>query len=200
MVELEVHINQGSSQCLVYKNRGSQVEGKVVLKSTDKLKVRQISIRLTSTELVDFHNKNTTGAPTTGLHSYLQKSSKAVGTWMILEKTPSAHVLAAGKHNYSFEIPLPKGLDGSIQSKTYSLQYELETRLEYSFKLKPDLITLMPITLVQVPMASNLQADDRISLKVIPGRAPANRERMTVSDVPLGRALCLEADVITQKE
>ncbi|KAJ2146215.1 hypothetical protein IWW43_004997, partial [Coemansia sp. RSA 1935] len=124
----------------------------------------------------------------------------AVGTWMILEKTPSAHVLAAGKHNYSFEIPLPKGLDGSIQSKTYSLQYELETRLEYSFKLKPDLITLMPITLVQVPMASNLQADDRISLKVIPGRAPANRERMTVSDVPLGRALCLEADVITQKE
>ncbi|KAJ2503308.1 hypothetical protein GGH96_000329 [Coemansia sp. RSA 1972] len=199
MVELDVHINQGSSQCLVYKNHGSQVEGKVVLKSTDKLKVRQISIRLTSTELVDFHNK-ASSAPSGGLHSYLQKSSKTVGTWTILEKTPSAHVLAAGKHNYSFEIPLPKGLDGSIQSKTYSLQYELETRLEYSFKLKPDLITLMPITLVQVPTASNLQADDRISLKVIPGRVPANRERMTVNDVPLGRALCLEPDVITQKE
>ncbi|KAJ2122885.1 hypothetical protein IW147_003051 [Coemansia sp. RSA 720] len=201
MVELDVHINQGSSQCLVYKNHGSQVEGKVVLQSTDKLKVRQISIRLISTELVDFHNKNASAPSTSaGLHSYLQKSSKTVGTWMILEKKPSAHVLAAGKHNYSFEIPLPKGLDGSIQSKTYSLQYELETRLEYSFKLKPDLTTLMPLTLVQVPMASNLQSDDRISLKVIPGRVPANRERMTVSDVPLGRALCLEADVITQKE
>ncbi|KAJ2829270.1 hypothetical protein IWW50_000951 [Coemansia erecta] len=242
MVELEVSTNQTGNQCLVYKNRGSRVEGKVVLRTSDRLKLRQISVRLISTELVDFHNKNNSNGGNNGgnsssiagsiassiggygsklgssssssgnnngnggssnsggLHSYLQKSSKTVGTWMILEKKASAHVLPAGKHHYSIEIPLPKGLDGTVESKTYSLQYQLETQLEYSFKLKPDLVTLTPLELVQVPMASNLQSDDRISLKVIPGRQPVAGMRMSATDVPLGRALCLEPDVITQTE
>ncbi|KAJ2450227.1 hypothetical protein EV183_004419 [Coemansia sp. RSA 2336] len=226
MAELEVSIDSSGAQCMVYKTRGSRMRGKLMLKTSDKLKVRQISIRLLSTELVDFHTKNTGASGSTagssggnnmgsnngmsaggsssgaggGLHSYLQKSSKTIGTWMILEKKSSAHVLAAGKHSYSFEIPLPKGLDGSIRSKTYTLQYELETRLEYSFKLKPDLTHTMPVELVQVPMASNLQSDDRISLKVVPGRAPVDRDRLSIVDVPLGRAICLDPDVITQKE
>ncbi|KAJ1743264.1 hypothetical protein LPJ79_001720 [Coemansia sp. RSA 1821] len=224
MVELNVTIDNAGAQCMVYKTRGSRMQGKLMLKTSDKLKVRQISIRLLSTELVDFHTKNPHGSTTGsnggnnigsnngmsagssssgaggGLHSYLQKSSKTIGTWMILEKKSSAHVLAAGKHSYSFEIPLPKGLDGSIKSKTYTLQYELETRLEYSFKLKPDLTHTMPVELVQVPMASNLQSDDRISLKVVPGRAHVDRDRLSIVDVPLGRALCLDPDVITQKE
>ncbi|KAJ2315860.1 hypothetical protein IWW52_003941, partial [Coemansia sp. RSA 2704] len=192
---------------LVYKNRGSRVEGKVVVRTSDKLKVRQISIRLISTELVDFHDKSAgsgvvaSGSGASGLHSYLQKSSKTMGTWMILAKGDSAHVLEAGKHSYSFEVPLPKGLDGSIESKVYTLEYKLETRLEYSFKFKPDLTLLTPLELVQVPMASNLQADDRISLRVIPGKpnVPAGM-RLALSDVPRGRAWCLEPDVITQKE
>ncbi|KAJ2797866.1 hypothetical protein H4R20_005033, partial [Coemansia guatemalensis] len=177
MVELSVEIEQGSTQCLAYKHRESRLQGRMVVKTADKLKLRQLSIRLISTELVDFHTansskpaaRNNSSGGNSGLHSYLQKSSRAVGTWVILERKPSAsHVLLAGEHHYSFEIPLPKGLDGSVASKTYTLHYELEGRLEHSFKLKPNTICLQPIELVQVPMALNLHADDRISLSVVP--------------------------------
>ncbi|KAJ1732728.1 hypothetical protein LPJ61_001917, partial [Coemansia biformis] len=226
MVELSVQFDQEGTQFLVYKQRESRLEGRLVVKTKDKLKVRQISIRLVATELVDFHagNSSTSGGAGAGsgdagssggaggssgigkgsergagLHSYVQKSSRTIGTWAILEKESSAHVLSAGEHRYSFELALPRGLDGSIASRPYTLHYELETRVEHSFKLKPDSTQLTPVELVQVPMALNLHADDRISLAAGPRPAPTT-SMLVADDVPLGQALSLAPDMIDQRE
>ncbi|KAJ2715590.1 mitochondrial 2-enoyl thioester reductase [Coemansia spiralis] len=212
MVELSVQFDQEGCQFLAYKQRESRLQGRLVVKTKDKLKVRQISIRLVSTELVDFHasgpadgsaGKSSStaqgGEYGTALHSYVQKSSRTIGTWAILEKGSSAHMLKAGEHRYSFELALPRGLDGSIATRPYTLHYELETRVEHSFKLKPDSTQLTPVELVQVPMALNLHADDRISLAAGPRPAPTGA-LLVADDVPMGQALLLAPDMIDQKE
>ncbi|KAJ2799072.1 hypothetical protein H4R21_003682 [Coemansia helicoidea] len=211
MVELSVQFDQEGSQVLAYKKRESRLQGRLVVKTKDKLKVRQISIRLVGTELVDFLAKGPADPSAggggsiakgseygAGLHSYVQKSSRTIGTWAVLEKGSSAHVLKAGEHHYSFELALPRGLDGSIATRLYTLQYELETRVEHSFKLKPDSTQLTPVELVQVPMALNLHADDRISLGAGP-RPAQTGATLVPDDVPLGQALSLAPDMINQK-
>ncbi|KAJ2785859.1 hypothetical protein H4R18_000248 [Coemansia javaensis] len=196
MVDLALHFSQEGTQFLVYKQREARLQGRLVAKTKDKLKVRQISVRLVGTELVDFHAGG--GDHGAGLHSYLQKSSRTIGTWAILGKESSAHVLKPGEHWYSFELALPKGLDGSIATRAYALHYELETRIEHSFKLKPDSTHVTPIELVQVPMALNLHADDRISLGAAPCTVPQGR-LLVADDVPLGAAACTAPDMIDQK-
>ncbi|KAJ2160540.1 hypothetical protein GGF46_002189 [Coemansia sp. RSA 552] len=208
MVEVTVEIDQGGTQCLVYKHRGSRLQGRLRVRTSDKLKVRQISLRLVGTEVVDFQRKggsslggSGTGGSTGALHSYVRKSSRVIGRWIILEKQSSAHVLGAGTHRYSFEIPLPKSLDGTVATRAYSLQYGLETRVEHWFKLKPDSVAVTDLSLVQVPAVLSLHADDRISLNVAPRTATtAPASSLRPQDVPLGRALCMSPDVADQKE
>ncbi|KAJ2322558.1 hypothetical protein GGI00_005896, partial [Coemansia sp. RSA 2681] len=169
------------------------------IKSSDRLKLRQITIRLVSTELVDIHHSSDDDrvvdeGGATGAGGFLQKSTKTVGTWVVLAKGGDSHVLAAGEHQYSFEIALPRGLDGTVDTGAYRLGYELESRVEHSFVLKPATALLTPVTLVQVPMGLNLHSDDRVSMNIVaaPSRLAAPE------DVPLGRAVCVHADAIDQ--
>ncbi|KAJ2725651.1 hypothetical protein GGI07_001151 [Coemansia sp. Benny D115] len=208
MLTLNVELDSSSTRCLVYKHRESGLRGKLHIKTSDRLKLRQISIRLVTTELVDLHDSEASNS----LHPLLRKSSRTVGTWIIWKRGDPASsalhdgsrhaqgVLDPGDHHYSFEIPLPKGLDGSIESRVYNLKYDLETRLEHSFKLKPDSALLTPVELVQVPMALNLHADDRISLRIVPLRPRSPSDPLRPEDVPLGRAVCLLPDSIDQRE
>ncbi|KAJ1721229.1 hypothetical protein LPJ53_004213 [Coemansia erecta] len=211
MLSLNVELDASSTRCLVYKHRESGMRGKLHIKTSDRLKLRQISIRLVATELVDLH----TGESGNSLHPLLRKSSRTIGTWIIWKRgdpTADPHstgqadasgrhamgVLDAGDHHYSFEIPLPKALDGTIESSAYSLRYELETRLEHSFKLKPDSVHVTGVELVQVPMALNLHADDRISLRMVALRP--EHVQIPIQHVPLGHSVCLRADSIDRKE
>ncbi|KAJ1785832.1 hypothetical protein LPJ59_006055, partial [Coemansia sp. RSA 2399] len=210
MLDVVVNIDQGCSKCLVYKTHESTLSGQLKIKTSDRLKLRQLAIRLVSTELVDINDdvnkssSSSSAASTTGgggLHSYLQKTSIAICTWAVLPKNGTAHVLEPGNHQYAIDMPLPKGLNGSIETKAYALRYELETRLEYSFILKPDTVVSTPLELDQVPMARDLYSDDRISLKMpvrlyIPS---SDGETFRPEDVPLGQALCIKKDTISQR-
>ncbi|KAJ1662043.1 hypothetical protein EV178_006206 [Coemansia sp. RSA 1646] len=205
MLDLVVNIDQGCSKCLVYKNRESTLSGQLKIKTSDKLKLRQLAIRLISTELVDINddivNKasaKVAASSSDSLHPYLQKTSKAICTWAVLPKNGITHVLEPGNHQYAIEMPLPKGLDGSIETKAYALRYELETRLEYSFILKPDTTMSTPLELDQVPMARDLYSDDRISLKVPALQyMPFEGQQLRPENVPLGQAMCLKKDTIS---
>ncbi|KAJ2895568.1 hypothetical protein GGI21_005134, partial [Coemansia aciculifera] len=199
MLELRVVVDKECAECLVYQHQESALRGKLHIKSSDKLKVRQITIRLVSTELVDIQDKasnaaapSVPSAPDTG--GFLQKSTKTIGTWVVLAKG-LAHVLGVGEHQYSFEIALPRGLDGTVDTGAYRLGYELESRVEYSFVLKPATVILTPVTLVQVPMGLNLHSDDRVSMNIV---APLLRLLAVPEDVPLGCAVCTHADAIDQ--
>ncbi|KAJ2784451.1 hypothetical protein GGI15_002252 [Coemansia interrupta] len=200
MLSLNVELDASSTRCLVYKHRESGLRGRLHIKTTDRLKLRQITIRLLATELVDLH----TGESGNSLHPLLRKSSRSIGTWIIWKRgdpSEDSHamgVLDTGDHHYSFEIPLPKALDGTIESPAYSLRYELETRLEHSFKLKPDSVHVTGVELVQVPMALNLHADDRISLRMVALRP--EHVQAPAQNVPVGHAVCLRADSIDRKE
>ncbi|KAJ2553856.1 hypothetical protein EV175_002787 [Coemansia sp. RSA 1933] len=208
MLEIVVDIDQGCSKSLVYKNRGSSLSGQLKIRTSDRLKLRQLVIRLISTELVDISDdlKDSSSSSalssaggSSSLHPYLQKTSIAVCTWAVLPKNGTTHVLEPGNHQYAINMPLPKGLDGSIETKAYALRYELETRLGYSFILKPDTTTLTSIELDQVPLAPDLYSDDRISLNV-PTRqyVPAtNGEALRPTAIPLGQALCLKKDIMS---
>ncbi|KAJ1828944.1 hypothetical protein LPJ56_000766 [Coemansia sp. RSA 2599] len=208
MLTLNIELDPSNAKCLVYKNRESGLRGKLHIRTSDKLKLRQISIRLVCTELVDLHDSE----PSNSLHPLLRKSSKSIGTWIIWKKgDPSPlsdvdmarhaqGVLEPGDHHYSFEIPLPAGLDGTVLTKVYSLRYELETRLEYSFMLKPDSVHATPVEMVQVPMALNLHADDRISLGIVPLRLAGGPENFRVDDLPVGKSACLVPDSIDRKD
>ncbi|KAJ2519081.1 hypothetical protein GGI11_002679 [Coemansia sp. RSA 2049] len=211
MLDIVVNIDQGCSKCLVYKNRESTLSGQLRIRTSDKLKLRQLAIRLISTELVDINDdvnsSSTSGssslaaaATTDSLRSYLQKTSKTAFVWAVLPKNGTTHVLEPGNHQYAIEMPLPKGLDGSIETKAYALRYELETRLEYSFRLKPDTTTLTPLVLDQVPMAWDLYSDDRISLKMPAHRYTPTGGHLAPENVPLGQALCLNWDIISQRK
>ncbi|KAJ2742235.1 hypothetical protein GGI20_004627 [Coemansia sp. BCRC 34301] len=198
--QLRVDVVKECAECLVYQHQESSLRGKLHIKTSDKLKLRQITIRLVSTELVDIHgsDSNATAAVSeaTG-NAFLQKSTKTIGTWVVLAKGGDAHVLGAGEHQYSFEIALPRGLDGSVDTGAYRLAYELESRVEHSFVLKPATVMLTPVTLVQVPMGLNLHSDDRLSMKIVSAAAVGGRA-LTPEDVPLGHAVCVHADAIDQ--
>ncbi|KAJ2490368.1 hypothetical protein IWW37_003185 [Coemansia sp. RSA 2050] len=194
MLELRVDVDKECAECLVYQHQESSLRGKLFLKTSDKLKLRQITIRLVSTELVDIHETGEVAVETSG---FLQKSTKTIGTWVVLAKTSDAHLLGAGEHQYSFEIALPKGLDGTVDTSAYRLGYELESRVEHSFVLKPATVIVTPVMLVQVPMGLNLHSDDRVSMNMLtagvaPGRA------LVLEDVPMGRAICVNVDAIDQ--
>ncbi|KAJ2463112.1 hypothetical protein GGI02_005308, partial [Coemansia sp. RSA 2322] len=206
MLELKVVVDKECAECLVYQHQESALRGKLHVKTTDRLKLRQITIRLISTELVDINDSGAAAQTAEaidggGLHPFLQKSTKTVGTWVVLAKGSDAHVLAAGEHQYSFEIGLPRGLDGSVDTRAYRLGYELESRLEHSFKLKPDTALLTAVALVQVPMGLNLHSDDRVSMRMASlssGAARRGSGGLALADVPLGRAVCVLPDAIDQ--
>ncbi|KAJ2521956.1 hypothetical protein H4217_001048 [Coemansia sp. RSA 1939] len=218
MLDIVVNIDQGCSKCLVYKNRESTLSGQLRIRTSDKLKLRQLAIRLISTELVDINDdvnsssasgssslaaaaaSSSSASATDSLRSYLQKTSKTAFVWAVLPKNGTTHVLEPGNHQYAIEMPLPKGLDGSIETKAYALRYELETRLEYSFRLKPDTTTLTPLVLDQVPMTWDLYSDDRISLKMPAHRYTPTGGHLAPENVPLGQALCLNKDIISQRK
>ncbi|KAJ2598804.1 hypothetical protein GGF39_002511 [Coemansia sp. RSA 1721] len=208
MLTLNVELDPSNAKCLVHKHRESGLRGKLHIRTSDKLKLRQISIRLVSTELVDLHDSESSNS----LHPLLRKSSKAIGTWIIWKKGDSSTmpdmdssrhaqgVLEPGDHHYSFEIPLPVGLDGTVATKMYSLRYELETRLEHSFKLKPDTVHATPVCMVQVPTVLNLHADDRISLDIVPVRVVGGLENFKIDDLLVGKSARLVADSIDRKD
>ncbi|KAJ2864796.1 hypothetical protein GGH94_002686 [Coemansia aciculifera] len=197
MLELRVVVDRECAECLVYQHQESALRGKLFIKTGDKLKLRQITIRLVSTELVDIHeNGEVTAALEAAGNGFLQKSTKTIGTWVVLAKGSDTHVLGVGEHQYSFEIALPKGLDGTVDSGAYRLGYELESRVEHSFVLKPASVMVTPVTLVQVPMGLNLHSDDRVSMNMLPGVAPGRS--LAPKDVPLGRAVCVHTDAIDQ--
>ncbi|KAJ2799313.1 hypothetical protein H4S07_005470, partial [Coemansia furcata] len=189
MLELRVDVDKECSECLVYQHQESALRGKLHIKTSDKLKVRQITMRLTSTELVDIHESNE--ATLEASSGFLQKSTRTIGTWVVLARGDT-HALGAGDHQYSFEIALPRWLDGSVDTGAYRLSYELEARIDHAFLLKPATIITAPVSLVQVPMGLNLHQDDRVSMKMAQGhvRSP--------EDVPRGRAVCVRADAIDQ--
>ncbi|KAJ2831887.1 hypothetical protein GGI24_001431 [Coemansia furcata] len=190
MLELRVDVDKECSECLVYQHQESALRGKLHIKTSDKLKVRQITMRLTSTELVDIHeNSDATALETSS--GFLQKSTRTIGTWVVLARGDT-HALGAGEHQYSFEIALPRWLDGSVDTGAYRLSYELEARVDHAFLLKPATVITAPVSLVQVPMGLNLHQDDRVSMKMAQGlvRHP--------EDVPRGRAVCVRADAIDQ--
>ncbi|KAJ2024904.1 hypothetical protein GGI06_000796 [Coemansia sp. S85] len=193
MPELRVEVDKECAECLVYQHQESSLRGKLFLKTSDKLKLRQITIRLLSTELVDLHETGDV-VETTG---FLQKSTKTIGTWVVLAKTGDTHQLGVGEHQYSFEIALPKGLDGTVDTGAYRLGYELESRVEHSFVLKPATVIMTSVTLVQVPMGLNLHSDDRVSMNLLSAGVPPGRS-LAVEDVPLGRAICVNVDAIDQ--
>ncbi|KAJ2332737.1 hypothetical protein GGH91_006098, partial [Coemansia sp. RSA 2671] len=168
MLELRVEVDKECAECLVYQHQESSLRGKLFLKTSDKLKLRQITIRLLSTELVDLHETGDV-VETTG---FLQKSTKTIGTWVVLAKTGDTHQLGVGEHQYSFEIALPKGLDGTVDTGAYRLGYELESRVEHSFVLKPATVIMTSVTLVQVPMGLNLHSDDRVSMNLLSAGVP----------------------------
>ncbi|KAJ2459414.1 hypothetical protein GGF42_001475 [Coemansia sp. RSA 2424] len=199
MLELRVAVDKECAECLVYQHQESALRGKLHIKSSDRLKLRQITIRLVSTELVDIHHSSSDDVVDEGAATgtgFLQKSTKTVGTWVVLAKGGESHVLAAGEHQYSFEIALPRGLDGTVDTGAYRLGYELESRVEHSFVLKPATALLTPVTLVQVPMGLNLHSDDRVSMNIV--AAPSSSRLTAPEDVPLGRAVCVHADAIDQ--
>ncbi|KAJ2401455.1 hypothetical protein GGI23_001382 [Coemansia sp. RSA 2559] len=210
MLELEFKTNNGNNKFLVFNHCKSTISGQLKIKTSDRLKLRQLAIRLISTELVDISDdvnkssSSSSAASATGgdsLHPYLQKTSIAICTWAVLPKNGTTHVLEPGNHQYAIDMPLPKGLDGSIETKAYALRYELATRLEYSFILKPDTVVTTPLELDQVPMARDLYSDDRISLTMpvcqyIP---ESDEETLRPEDIPLGQALCLKKDTISQR-
>ncbi|KAJ2396606.1 hypothetical protein GGI05_001038 [Coemansia sp. RSA 2603] len=193
MLTLNVELDASSARCLVYKHRDSVLRGKLHIKTGDRLKLRQITLRLLATELVDLH----THEAGSSLHPLLRKSSRSLGTWAIWKPLDSAAPLDPGDHHYAFDIPLPKALDGSITSAAYSLRHVLETRLEHAFRLKPDSVHLKDLRLVQVPMALNLHADDRVSLSLVPR---TQNNSLDPVDVPEGHAVCLRADAIDGRE
>ncbi|KAJ2037894.1 hypothetical protein GGI03_001901 [Coemansia sp. RSA 2337] len=197
MLELRVVVDKECAECLVYQHQESSLRGKLFIKTGDKLKLRQITIRLVSTELVDIHeNSELTPAEVAASNGFLQKSTRTIGTWVVLAKSGDTHVLGVGEHQYSFEIALPKGLDGTVDTGAYRLGYELESRVEHSFVLKPASLMMTPVTLVQVPMGLNLHSDDRVSMNIVPDVLLSRS--LVPEDVPLGRAVCVHADAIDQ--
>ncbi|KAJ2030561.1 hypothetical protein GGI08_009489, partial [Coemansia sp. S2] len=87
MLELRVVVDKECAECLVYQHQESSLRGKLFIKTGDKLKLRQITIRLVSTELVDIHeNSELTPAEVAASNGFLQKSTRTIGTWVVLAK------------------------------------------------------------------------------------------------------------------
>ncbi|KAI8322147.1 hypothetical protein GQ54DRAFT_328471, partial [Martensiomyces pterosporus] len=172
-MQLSTTVDHANNEVLVYQDTTGVVRGQIHIATKSKHKIKQVLIRLVRDELVDMADAEPTSpsaaavaASSSGLLPILQKTSKIISTWVVLPERKDSHILAEGSHTYSFEISLPAGLDGSIDTVAYKLMYFLEARVKYPSILKPNDAVRTPITLIQVPMTTNLHSDDSISLSL----------------------------------
>ncbi|KAJ1945841.1 hypothetical protein GGF37_001492 [Kickxella alabastrina] len=134
-----------------------------------------------------------------------------MGTWIVWQRGDpqlsgtdnsfkfSQGALDPGNHHYSFEVLLPTGLDGTVSTRVYGLKYELETRLEHSFVLKPVTTLLTPVEIVLFPRTLDLHNDDLISLKTKQYMG-SSLDLSRPESVPLGQSICLRSDLIDHTE
>ncbi|KAJ1959823.1 mitochondrial 2-enoyl thioester reductase, partial [Dipsacomyces acuminosporus] len=193
---LTATLDHANNEVLVYQDSLGLLRGQLHITTKDKLKLKHVSIKLVRDELVDIADNDTAAS---GLYTNLQKASKTINTWAVLEeRSGTQHILPEGAHKYSFELSLPVGLDSSVDTPSYKLNYFLESRVKYSSILKPDYALRTPITLVQVPTIGNLYSDDNVSLAIGPLPAGVSIESLNPLDIPVGQSVRLRNDVLDQ--